>query len=190
MWTVSDSADVVTMVSLLIGACVAVTGLNTWKRESRSRINFDLARRCLISLYRFRSVVFNFQLKAWSDIGLVSDVLGLAADEIDTITTQLNTEFEHVRRCREEIMVSVFEARAVWGKEIADEIEKVLRASSKLELQVIRYSGALRRKHKQGMDHAMDIIIEFDENVGGSILNILNAQITKVEQVLGDKTRI
>jgi hypothetical protein len=48
---------IVTILTLLIGAAVAVIGLSSWKRQFRWKLEYDLAERVLRSVYKIRDAI-------------------------------------------------------------------------------------------------------------------------------------
>ena len=54
---ISVSKDIVLAVAAITGSVVAVMGLDTWKRQLRGHSEYELSRRILVSLYKYRDAI-------------------------------------------------------------------------------------------------------------------------------------
>lgn len=58
MEVISLIKDIAISGAAITGAIVAVKGLNTWNRQLKGQHEYELSRRILVSLYKFRDVLF------------------------------------------------------------------------------------------------------------------------------------
>jgi len=99
--------DTVTCLAALVAAYVAITGLQTWKRQLTANAEYDLARRVLVAVYKVRDAIEGCRTSAWEGDSEIVDVTKriheLAFTKLEDATANLDVE--------------LLEAQAVWGDE-------------------------------------------------------------------------
>ena len=53
--------DIVLVGVSIASVCIAFKGLETWKRQSKGQTEFELARRILITLFKYRDAIDNIR---------------------------------------------------------------------------------------------------------------------------------
>jgi hypothetical protein len=54
---ISVSKDIIISIAAIVGSVIAIKGLITWKRKIKWKTEYGLARRFLVSLYKYRDAV-------------------------------------------------------------------------------------------------------------------------------------
>src|SRR5260221_5644218 len=57
MEALSTVKDLMVLIAAVIGSYVALMGLSTWKRQLKGHTDHELARRILVSLYKYRDAI-------------------------------------------------------------------------------------------------------------------------------------
>jgi hypothetical protein len=130
--------DLVLAIAGVIGAVVAILGLNTWKRQLYGQSEYDLAKRLLKSLYLFREVVNN----ARHPFMQYSSVPDLPPDKLEKLTKEerewhaqaqaWEKRWEPVAKARAELDTNVLESEVFWGSGVKDKMAKLSRLQAEL----------------------------------------------------------
>ena len=123
--------DIILAIAGVIGACVAILGLNTWKRQLYGQSEYDLARRILKSLYLFREAMNN----ARANLMEYSAIPDLPKDQLEQLSKEekeywaIRQEFtkrwEPIGKARAELDTNILESEVFWGNEIKEKIAKL-----------------------------------------------------------------
>jgi len=148
--------DVVTACAALVGAGVAVWGVNAWRVQLLGKAEHDLAKKILLAVYEVENKVLLYrnQVTTSGEAREAAEKAGIKRPEGD------NSEFDEAayRAARDQRMAEVFgalahlrkelfEARALWGDsalEGAAELEAVVRELYGGHLRYRRYTKERR----------------------------------------------
>ncbi|MCD6386137.1 hypothetical protein J7M23_10235 [Candidatus Sumerlaeota bacterium] len=125
-------------ISTIIGSCVALKGLSIWRKELKGKTEYELARRMLISAYKWKDAMefvrnpFTFTFE-YEDHPL---------DQINSNKTaqeEKYKEFLHIYENRlkpvveamRDLKIGIAEAKALWGEEMEEYIKPFRKCVSK-----------------------------------------------------------
>jgi hypothetical protein len=110
------------IVVAAFGVIIANRGLNTWKNQLHGQSNYELARRILVSLYKYREAIYGvrYPLIYFHEMELSQEdeKMGQKEKESYGITKAYQTRWENVQNIKAMLSADLFEAEALWGEEI------------------------------------------------------------------------
>lgn len=123
---VALAKDIVTGLSAVTAATVAVIGLKTWARQLRGKTEYDLARRLLTQIYRVRQRIQALRHPFVSSGETIQALQGVGADieEFDPLDTGdqaraqravYQRRWERLQEPLAELRVEAIEAKVLWG---------------------------------------------------------------------------
>ena len=147
----SALANVVMAIAAAGGAIAAIRGLNAWKSQSVWAADNDLARRILITLYRYRDSLFAVRHPAMYDGEMKVDDKDSERMTPDQ-KRQQGVILAYVRRwerhqpVENELDALLQEANAVWGGELSDKVASL----KSLQSELFRYIRLHLDAHYRG----------------------------------------
>ena len=128
---VTAAQDVVLATCAIIGTVVAVKGLNTWHRQLKGGVEYELSRRLLKNVYRVRNALAQVRRSAmWS--------AEMPEPPEEQSATMSNDERRHygiagayqarwqkVADARLDLQTDLLEAEAFWGRDFLNHFEKL-----------------------------------------------------------------
>ena len=127
MPSLTDVKDVVTIISLLVASSVALAGLNAWKKQTIARIEYDLARRIIMTVYQLREAIHVFRNPGFEDEELTAAETGLKKDNSDLDIKEVGQRkaayrlrWNPVETALRDLLIERLEAEATWGKQGRD----------------------------------------------------------------------
>ena len=180
----------ITSVALLIGAVVAVIGLNTWKKQLKGNADYELARRVLRSTYKLRDAIkyvrnpfisVEEQASAAKEVGsekvggsqAIFDVYSVRWQKINTATSDLEAEG--------------IEAEVLWGKPAVEVQKDFWDCVRKLYINLNYHLKARKDPEIYGRlaRDSRDIIYATDPaNENDSFSLEIKAAVSKIEEFL------
>ena len=142
---VSGTKDFVLMLAGCIGVFVAWQGLHTWQRQLKGASDYDLARRILIALFKFRDAINGVRFPAmWSnEMPAPSEnaAKNMSEREIRHFGTvsAYQARWEKVRAERSNLYAELLESEAVWGPELTTLFKPVFSLEHELSTAVRNY---------------------------------------------------
>jgi hypothetical protein len=136
---VATIKDVVLAASAVVGAVVAVRGLNTWNRQLQGGAEYELARRVLKLTYRLRDVIKAVRHPVMWAAEMPSpseaDAATMSRDEVRHYGTAMayQARWQKVADVRTELQTELLEAEVLWGSELRKRFE----ALNKLEHELL-----------------------------------------------------
>jgi len=140
---VSIAKEFVIAGSALTGAIVAVLGLNTWKQQLKGSVEYELARRCLVTLYRYRDAIGRVRNPAiWtSEFEALGQLISENKSDNEVHFLKLLGVYEArwagVQTEKAAMYTDLVESEAIWGAGLTERFDKVFSLEQQL-LQVIR----------------------------------------------------
>lgn len=118
--------NVILTVVAVIGATVAIKGLNTWQRQLKGKSEYDLTKSLLTSLFRFRDAINGMRTPTmWA-----SEVPKPPEDEAETMSFDqirfygtsnvYQARWDKIQQERTNLYGDLLEAEALWGEELVD----------------------------------------------------------------------
>lgn len=140
--------EILTSLSAIVVALVAVLGLSTWKRQMLGKDSFDLAKRVLCAVYDLRTAI-NHVRRPFH----LSDEVTLAKETIlskDGTTREGLTEYEiqealyslrweKINKASNGLSSTLKEAEALWGNEIVNITNPLLSSINNLRSSIDKY---------------------------------------------------
>lgn len=125
------SKDLILSAAVIVGAIVAVKGLNTWQRQLKGKSEYDLSRRLLVSLFKYRDAIDGVRHPVmWAyemPFPPKEEADKLSRDQIRFYGTSkaYQERWDKVQKERTNIYADILEAEALWGNDLK-ELFKIL----------------------------------------------------------------
>lgn len=122
-WVVSGAA--------ITGAVVAVKGLGTWQRQLKGQSEYELSRRILVSVFKYRDSINGVRHPAmWAyemPYPSEDEVAKMSSDQIRFYGTSkaYQARWDKVQTERTSLYADLLEAEAIWGTELKQLFKKV-----------------------------------------------------------------
>lgn len=129
--------------SALAGVVVAIYGLTAWKKQLKGKVEYDLARRILITLYKYRDAIAVVRNPAiWSnEFKELPESINKNLTEEQIRFERLNGVYEarwaKVQIEKAALYADLIESEATWGLDLNELFKKVFKLEQQL-LQGIR----------------------------------------------------
>ena len=136
---VSIAKDVVVGIAALVGAVVAVLGLGTWKRQIKGQSDYDLARRLLVTVFKYRDAVDGVRHPAmWADemplpSAEESERMSREQSRFYGVSRAYQSRWEKVQVERASLYADTLVAEALWG----DELKRLFKDLYSLEHELL-----------------------------------------------------
>lgn len=141
--------DIMMSLAAVTGTAVGIYGLSTWKRQHRGQSEYELSRRILITLYKYRDAVYRARHPAIWGYEMPSS----AQDTTDAV--RFNSEskvyqdrWEKVQLERISLYPDLVEGKALWGDGFRTgfdklfELERELHSSIRNHLELLNPNTA------------------------------------------------
>ena len=127
----------------ITGAIVAVKGLNTWNRQLKGQHEYELSRRILVSLFKFRDVIFAVRHPAiWQhEMESPPDEEKRSEGFIRHygLSKAYQARWKKVQSEKTDLHADLLEAEAIWGSELRNPFKKIFDLEHELYSCVLRY---------------------------------------------------
>ncbi|MFA6273827.1 MAG: hypothetical protein WC662_01580 [Candidatus Paceibacterota bacterium] len=125
MTTLKITKDLITMLGIGIASFVAISGLSAWKKQMKGKTDYEVARRCLKSVYKLREAI-KYVRNPYISVGEMEKSLeesGLKDNKDLTKNQKTNwavydARWKKVSEAKTEMDIEFFEAEVSWGKDI------------------------------------------------------------------------
>ena len=161
-----NCAEIVSFVKDAILGCVAIAGvyvankgLNTWKHQLKGQSEYELSRRTLITIFKYRDAIAGVRhplmLASEMRIPPLDEAKKMTRDELQFYGTSkaYQTRWDRVRVVRTTLDADVIEGEVIWGDEIKTlfrtlfNLENELFTSIRLYLELIDPEKSEDRKN-------------------------------------------
>ncbi len=152
LW-ISPASDVIVAVAAIVTACMAIRGLQVWKRQVRGQSEYECARRLLASI---RQVQYSFE-SARSPLGFTSEGEGFSGMFDDRIRI-MDAAFREMR-------THGINAEVLWGSEkIRGLLDPIAKCCMKWKMNVGRYCQLDAQYSKPHLRRVMppEVVQEYD----------------------------
>jgi len=116
--------DIALIVAAITGAVVAVKGLGTWKRQLRGQSEYELSRRILVSLFKYRDALNGVRYPMmWANempTPPENEAKEMNPDQIRFYgkSKGYQARWDKVQAERSSLYADMLEAEAIWGNEL------------------------------------------------------------------------
>ncbi len=127
----------------ITGAVVAVKGLSTWNRQLKGQHEYELSRRILVSLFKFRDVIFAVRRPPiWQhEMESPPDEEKRSEEYIRHygLSKAYQARWKKVLSEKTVLYTDLLEAEAIWGSELRNPFKKIFDLERELYSCVLRY---------------------------------------------------
>ena len=160
---ISIVKDIVTVITLIIGATVTIYGVNTWRKQLKAKSEYDLAKRVLINVYKVRDAFMT-----------VHTFLRFAdAQTIDA-------KFTKLAEASSNLEIELLEAKAMWGDN--SEFNKTFNLFKGSSSELVDYY--------YGFDPEIQGPIKYDDEVHSGFREEIDAGVIVIENLLRPKLKM
>jgi hypothetical protein len=134
--------DVVLIVAAAIGSYVALKGLNTWQRQLTGQTEYDLARRILVTLFKYRDAIDQTRHPAmWGDempSPPEEEAKEMSFKEIQFYGSSkaYQKRWNNVQTKKSSLYADLVESEAIWGIELKNLFQPIFDLEHELFVQI------------------------------------------------------
>lgn len=137
--------DLVLSGAAITGAVVAVKGLGTWRRQLKGQSEYELSRRILVSVFKYRDAINGVRHPAMWAYEMPSppedEAAKMSPDQIRFYGTSkaYQARWDKVQAERTSLYADLLEAEAIWGAELKQLFKKVFDLEHELFTRIRHY---------------------------------------------------
>ncbi len=145
-------AEIITVIkdfilagAAITGSIVAVKGLGTWRRQLKGQSEYELSRRILVGLFKYRDAInsvrnpamFSYEIPVPSE----DEAKGMKQDDIEYygVSKAYQNRWEKVQEQRTSLYADQLEAEAIWGCELNELFKTLFALERELFILVRNY---------------------------------------------------
>ena len=123
--------DIVLSGAAITGAIVAVKGLDTWQRQLKGQSEYELSRRILINVFKYRDAINGVRYPVMLAYEMPSppedEAKKMSQEQIRFYGTSkaYQVRWDKVQSVKTSLYADLLEAEAIWGNEFKDLFKKV-----------------------------------------------------------------
>ncbi|NWA41107.1 hypothetical protein HX871_18850 [Pseudomonas reactans] len=194
----SIAGTIFSVMGVGFAAYIGISGLATWKRQTKGTADHELARRILIALYGYRDairkvrnpMVLSFEMEPGKDEKPDDDP---KLKNINENRRVYGRRFENLGKSKNPLSVALVEAEAVWGYELLERMAALFRLERELFSHVRSFLISIDPKdeelqvaYRRILRKGRDILYETDM-ADDEFHNDLLAAIGHIEAYLREK---
>ena len=190
--------DIITGLSALTAAIIAILGLQAWKKQLKGKTEYELAQRLLRNVYKVRDALALVRnpFQSAAEISQAMKEANIERDPLKDPSIQIRSEGAVYQRRWQKVQDAylnlesvAFEAEAIWGQSVKDNLKPLQECTSTLASTIQMYLSHLEkppRKYDEKAKYKEDAIIygfpgDADQNFFSS--EIIKA-VSKMEDFL------
>ncbi len=195
---ISVGKDVLVAVAAVVGAAVAIRGLNTWNRQLKGSAEYDLARRILKVTYRLRDAIKSVRHPAMWGVEIpnppVEEAKHMSREEIIYYgkSHAYQARWQKVSDVRTDLQAELLEGEVLWGGELNKLFEVLFKLEHELLVAVQNYLSLSNPKESQARKtaiekrqlNARDILYDSLEEKGDEFTKDVARAIVPIEEYL------
>ena len=195
---VTVAKDIVLIIAAVIGSYVALRGLNTWNRQLKGGVEYELTRRLLKLTYRLREAIKGVRNPImWGGETPTPDTEEAKDMSPDRrrfydISNAYQKRWDKVTEVQADLQTELLEAEALWGQDIHSCFEPLLRLQQELFVAVHFYITACNPSESEDVRDAMskamrkkrDILYDMSGEKDDEFTNDVNQAIKSIEALL------
>lgn len=195
--------DLATAAAAITAIVVSVKGLATWKRQLKGNAGFDLAKRVLNAVYRFRDAIWVFRspMMTAGELAAGLEISLRGAKEENPYPTKaqkdqaaeagaFQSRWERLREAQMKVHDVSLEAQALWGRQFSDMFHELGVLSGELSYASTRYLGRHRRAMSEREDERITKVIWASGDDEDDFAKRLTATIEKIESAITPHLKI
>lgn len=178
LFFIKKYSDVVTALSAVVVSCVAIYGLREWKRQTKGKTDYEIARRYLKSALNLRDSI-TYVRNPFISINEMQTALkehGFSEDEYsDNMKKNMavySTRWKKVQEAQTNLEIELLEAEVSWGAEAVRVSRKLSSLTRKLFAELQMYISGYRQNIKDELiynqgdfDNPDDFSIKLNEGI-------------------------
>lgn len=143
--TIALLKDIVLSGAAITGAVVAVKGLGTWQRQLKGQSEYELSRRILVTVFKYRDAINGVRHPAMWAYEMPSppehESKTMSQEQIRFygISKAYQTRWAKVQNERTFLYADMLEAEAIWGNELNNLFKKVFDLEHELFTRIRHY---------------------------------------------------
>lgn len=159
IWTVIK--DLLISGAAITGAVVAVKGLGTWQRQLKGQTEYELSRRILVSLFKYRDAVNSVRNPTMWGHEMPSpsaeEAKGMSYETInhDGTSKAYQDRWDKVNEQRASLYADILEAEAIWGPELQGLFEVIFKLENELFIKIRHYLQLINPETPQSTKEAL-----------------------------------
>lgn len=137
--------DLVLSGAAITGAVVAVKGLGTWQRQLKGQSEYELSRRILVSVFKYRDAINGVRHPAMRAYEMPlppeDEAAKMSPEQIRLYGTSkaYQARWDKVQAERTSLYADLLEAEAIWGAELKQLFKKVFDLEHELFTRIRHY---------------------------------------------------
>jgi len=137
--------DIVLVGAAITGATVAVKGLGTWQRQLKGQSEYELSRRILVSLFKYRDAINGVRHPTMWSYEMPNppeeDIKTMSSEQIRFYGTSkaYQIRWDKVQEERTSLYADLLEAEAIWGTALNDHFKVVFDLQHELFTRIRHY---------------------------------------------------
>ncbi|MCW9058473.1 MAG: hypothetical protein OQL11_06355 [Gammaproteobacteria bacterium] len=158
------SKDLIISAAAVVGAIVAVKGLSTWQRQLKGKSEYDLSRRLLVSLFKYRDTIDGVR----HPIMWAYEMPLPSKEEADKMSKDLirfygtskayQERWDKVQKERTSIYADLLESEALWGNDLKNLFKVLFDLQHELLINVRHYLELIDPDVSQAKKEAVERI--------------------------------
>jgi len=196
--------DLIISGAAITGAVVAFKGLSTWQRQLKGKSEYDLSRRLLISLFKYRDAISGVRNSAMWSYEMPhppeDEAKNMSRDEISFYGTQKAYEarWGKVYSEKTNLYADLIEAEALWGTQLKEYFLEIYKLEHELFSYIRNYLTISNPKTNNTRTEAIEKLLrkkrdimydDFGEDEDDEFKSELKVGIDKIEKYLQPKLR-
>lgn len=156
--------DIILSGAAITGAVIAVKGLGAWRRQLEGQTEYELSRRILVSLFKYRDAISGVRHPAmWvheMPAPTEDEAQGMKPEQISFYGTSkaYQNRWEKVQTERNSLSADLLEAEAIWGNDLKDLFKEVFDLEHELFITVRHYLVLIDPDKSEGTKEAIEKI--------------------------------
>lgn len=152
--------DLIISAAAVTGAVVAVKGLGAWKNQLKGRSEYELARRLLVGLFKYRDAVHGIR----NPVIWVYEMPTPPQDEADKMSREqiqfygtskaYQARWDKAQNERTQLYADLLESEALWGIDLKRLFEKIYELEHELFTNIRRYLDLINPDSTDGHKEA------------------------------------
>lgn len=137
--------DLILSGAAIAGAVIAIKGLNTWKRQLKGQSEYELSRRLLVTLFKYRDAIAGVRHPAMWGYEMPNppedESNNMSREHISFYGTSkaYKTRWDKVQAERTGLYADLLESEAIWGGELKKLFKTLFNLEHELFIRVRHY---------------------------------------------------
>jgi hypothetical protein len=171
----SFAKDSILALAAITASVVALIGINTWRKELRGKVEYDIARRLLRSIYKICEDISIVRQPMVTTQEAVSALMAEGKEPKDSfealgkegMLAVYDRRWKYVSDDLSELREEYMEAKAIWGERATIAVKPFLKSVSMLRFYVGEHLGNIQREEDNYADEK-----EFKKQIRDAIMSI------------------